>query len=229
MTMQPVVLQGITQEDIQRILQQTVDKSGKKGSGILAFDASYLYNFSPNDFVEVRKLNMLPRYKKGAVIEWHRILERWYNDQTVSEPFGRQIKPLNIVRQFDKVVNEGLEMVADCLTGGGDTLFKYHGLGDGAIEEPTAGDFKLVHEISRVDVTLNILGGSLSREGSTIYVVGNHPITLADADISETGVFDFKDATNDNMLDHSVFPSVVPHQQQEDVQGSTTIIYMCGV
>ncbi len=230
MALEPVIIQGITNEDIQRLLQQTVDTFGKrKGSGVLAFDTSYLYNFHPSDFEYIRQLNMVPRYEPDKVIEWHRILERWYNDQTVSEPFGRQIKPIQIVRQFDKIVNEGLEMIAQCLAGGGGAIFKYHALGEGEIEEPFAGDTVLADEINRVDVTQNVLGCSLSRDGSTLYIVGNHPITLEDADITETGVFDSMNKSQDNMLDHSVFPTAVNHDQGEDVQGSTTIVYMCGM
>lgn len=231
MTTEPVQIQGITQEDIQRLIQTTVNEYGKKkGSGIFLFDTSYIYNFHKSDFSYIQKLNKIPRYKPEVVIDWHRILERWYNDQTVAEPFGREIKPIQIVRQFDKIVNEGLEMIASCLTGGGDTTFKYHAIGDGADagDDPLPGDTALVHQVNRIDVTSTGLGGSLSRDGSTLYIVGNHPITLETTDFTETGVFDHSKSP-DMMLDHSIFPAKVTHNKNEDVQGSTTIVYMCGV
>jgi hypothetical protein len=226
-----VAIHGVTLEDIQRILDNTVnDIKGKRnvGNGILMFDTSYLYNFHVNDMDYITKLCKLNRYSNKNVFEWHNRLERWYSDQTVRDNFGREIKPLQLVRNFDRIVNEGLEMVAECLSGGKGTQFNWHAIGDGDADSALPSDDQLVHQISRIDMTASSLGGSLSREGSTLYFVGVHPETIGSTIITETGVFDEKQSP-DTMLDHSVFANGINHDQFEDSAGSTTVVYMCGV
>ena len=225
-----VALQGITQEYIQRLLQQTLDEHerGKRNVGIVAFDASYLYSFAVSDSDIVRKLCLYNRYHEGHILRWHYLLERWYNDQTVCIN-NRPIKPLQIQRTFDKIVNEGLEAIAKCLIGQDAGIFNFAAIGDGDVDEALPGDKTLTSEVFRMDVTQTSEGGSLSRDGSTIYVVANFPNTIAQTTFTETGVFNSGDLANDIMLDHSVFPSGIDHDQNEDAQGVTTVIYMCGL
>ena len=227
------LLYGLTIEDIQKILENTASNGRKVGNGLLFLDANYLYNFRVQDMTIVSKYNMLGRYDIRAVKEWHNACERWYNDQTVSLGFDiastTNIKPIKIVRKFDRIVNEGLELVAKMLLGESGTLFKYHAIGEGDAEEALPSDTAMVDQISRIDVTKASDGGSLSRDGSTIYIVGMHPASLGSASITETGVFNHSDPTKDLMLDHTVFPTPIVHDQFEDSAGSTTIIYMCGV
>ena len=221
---------GISANDIQLIFQQTVESLTDTKFRVVSFDASYLYNFDLSDFNWVRKLNLLGRYDKRHVIEWHRYLERWYNDQTVRNDFDRQIKPDQLVRQLDKVVNEGLEMMAGSITGEESSIFKYSAIGDADdLTTPKAGDTQLGNEISRIDVTETAEGGSLSRDGSVIYIIGNHPSSIASTTITESGVFDTNSSTTDRMLDHSVFSPGIDHNQFERAPGFTTVIYMCGL
>lgn len=226
----PVTLNGITQEDIQRIIAETLRRHNKPFN-MLGFDSSYLYNFHVSDFEYIRRLNLLTRYIPEKSIEWHRMLERWYSDQTVVDNFNRPIKPVQLIRQFDRVVNEGLENFARGVVGHSVRIFKVHGIGNAVgITEALPNDFGLVDQVNRVDVTEAKEGGSLSRDGSTIYIVGNHPASIASTTITETAVFDKKEAVNDRCLDHSVFyPTGIVHDQDEDIIGSTTIIYMCGI
>lgn len=231
MSQTPVVLHGITQEDIQRMLQQTVKKFGKSKFSVLGFDANYCYNFHKEDFFPyIQKLNLIPRYDHKQSIEWHRLLERWYADQTVRDSFGREIKPKQIVRQMDQVVVQGLEQMAKAILGQVGKSFKFGAIGEGVIEPEDINpqDVQLEAEVLRIDVTQSNLGGSLSREGTTVYVNANFPITLESTNISETGVFDSMDKSNDNMLDHTAFDVPINHDKNEDVQGFTTVIYVCG-
>jgi len=250
-----ILLNGITFTDIQKIIQDSL--KDYKGSGMFLFDVSYLYNFRVGFEADyVRDLNLNLRFaqqdvdrlyhvrkqfpseyeravqlNKLALNVWHTCLEKWYNGEAVHDHFfNKDIKPISIQRRIDKIVNEGLEIVALCLTGHTGTVFKFHAIGEGEdLNEALASDTKLVDEMSRIDVTNSVTGGSTSRDGSTIYIVGNHPSTLPSATITETGVFDSMDKTKDNMLDHSIFDPGIDHDQFETSPGSTTVVYMCGI
>ena len=216
-----VQISGITRDDIQKIIDDTV-----KFNGVVFIDASYLYNFDPSDFQLVSKLSILPRYNAKNAVEWHRLLERWYQDQTVSIN-DREIKPIQISRTFDRVPNEALEATVGAWVGTENSTFKFHALGSGVVTQALPSDTALVNQISRIDVTEDPNGGSVSRDGSTFYIIGNHPISIPTATITESGVFDSESTSNDIMLDHAVFDATITHVQNADVPGSTTIIYTC--
>ena len=228
--MMEVELLGITRNDIQDIFQETLKDFKEAKTRIIYLDASYLYTFELSDFEYIRNFNMLMRRSPLHIREWHRLLERWYQDQTVRNDIGYVLKPIKISRTFDRVVNEGMEMLAKCIIGGGDTTFNFRAIGDGAISAASPSDIELVNEIDRIDVNDNPEGGSLSRDGSTIYSVGNHSKTVetpANSEFTECGIFNSSDLVTDKMLDHSVFDDPVPHTQNVDAPGSTTVIYMC--
>jgi len=225
---QEVQLSGITKDDIQQIFENTMQQSQTK-CRILFLDASYLYTFHLDDFVEVKKFNLLGRYDIRAVKAWHSCLERWLEDQTVVLG-GKSIKPLAISRSFDRVVNEGMEMIAQAVTGVAGGLFEYRSLGDGTASTVTPGDKILGNEVDRINVNDTPEGGSLSRDGTTIYSVGNHEkgvVTPVNNEFTECGMHDTDDPTTDRMFDHSIFEDPIPHTQNEDAPGSTTVVYMC--
>src|SRR4030095_16637487 len=179
--MQTVQLYGITKDDIQAIFEKVIGEHKKRLPRWIYVDASYLYNFHLDDFETIRKINLLTRYSLRAVKEWHQMLERWLCDQTVV--LGcRQIKPIKISRSFDRVVNEAMEDVASFFTGGitGDVIapYKFHAIGSGVFTEVLPSDKAMVNQVSRIDVTQDPNGGSMSRDGSTLYIVGNHPKSI---------------------------------------------------
>jgi hypothetical protein len=218
-----VQIYGITQEDIQAIFEKVITENRSR---LCYLDVSYLYTFDLNDFETIRKINLLTRYSLRAVKEWHKILERWLSDQTVV--LGcRQIKPIKISRSFDRVVNEGMEETAMCWMGSSGSVFKFHAIGDGAVSEALPSDKAMVNQLSRIDVTTGSDGGSVTRDGSTFYIIGNHPKTTEQGNMSETGVFNSEDTSIDKMLDHSVFADEVEHLINQDIPGSTTVIWQC--
>jgi hypothetical protein len=228
-TTKQVELLGITKDDIQAIFEKTLKEFKQAKTRIIYLDASYMYTFHLDDFAEVRKFNILGRYDINAVKQWHVCLERWCNDQTVTLG-GKTIKPIAISRSFDRVVNEGLELLAGALTGNDSAIFNFRGIGDGAADEASPSDLGLSNLVDIIDVNDDPDGGSLSRDGSTIYSVGNHAkevVTPANGVFTECGMFDDDDATTRRILDHSVFGTPIPHTQNADAPGSTTIIYMC--
>jgi len=227
---EPQIL-GITRNDIQDIFERTLVNFKEAKTRIIYLDASYLYTFDLGDFNYIRKLCLLTRTSVVHVKEWHRLLERWYNDQTV-RMYGNMaiIKPLQISRTFDRVTNEGMEMVADCITGGGGGLFEYRSIGDGSGSAASPSDTILVNEIDRINVNTTPEGGSLSRDGSTIYSIGNHSKSVetpANDEFTECGMHNTDNAVTDDMFDHSIFANPVEHIQNADAPGSTTVVYMC--
>ena len=240
---QAVTLVGITNEDIQRIFEKTV-KEYRVKSALMFFDVSYLYTFDKSDIPFIGKFTdrirlAQTRKRNPRQIEWHRMLERWYNDQTINI-YGKEIKPTAIVRALDRVVNELMENVAQGLAGQGDVFnpMIWHALGNGAEagDDPLPGDTALSNEIDRINVLTDPGGGGVSVDGSTFMCIGNHSISVETADFTETGIFDGDKpgggdegevVVDDHMGDHSIFPQEVSHEQNFNAPGSTTVIYQC--
>ncbi len=220
-------LQGITRQDIQEVFTKTLRDFKQSKTRVIYLDASYCYNFHLDDFDYIKRLNLLTRYDSSLAIEWHKLLERWLADQTVRDNNGYIVKPLQIVRSFDRIVNEGLETIAAAITGIDFSGFPYRSIGEGVTPEALPSDKVLVDEVNRINVFNNIEGGSLSRDGATVYSIGNHPKSVVSASVTECGMHSTDSAATDKMLDHSIFETPVVHVQNSDVVGSTTVIYMC--
>ena len=220
-------LSGVSLNELQTLF----DNSVKQHGNILFFlDASYMYTFHLDDFEDVRKFNILGRYEPKVNPEWHRMLERWYQDQTVTLG-ARTIKPIQIVRSIDRVVNEGMEAIAGAICGEvGISAFDCRGIGDGTVDEPSLSDDDLDNLIDIINVNTSPEGGSLSRDGTTIYSVGNHSKeveTPANNEFTECGMYDDLVASKRKFFDHSIFDDPLEHTQGVDAPGSTTVVYMC--
>lgn len=225
--LQPVQLYGVTQDQLQEIYDNALRQFKTR---VFFLDASYLYTFHLDDFEYVRKFNILGRYEPQANVEWHRCLERWYQDQTVTIG-GHTFKPIQISRSLDRVVNEGMEMIANFIVGNGTaSAFDVRGIGDGDIDVPSLADTNLEHKIDLINVNETPEGGSLTRNGITIYSVGNHSKDIETPDnneFTECGMFDDIVESRMRMFDHSVFDDPIEHTQGVDAPGSTTVVYMC--
>jgi hypothetical protein len=223
-----VQLYGITKDDIQEIFEKTIrEQKNKMIPRYIYFDCSYLYNFHLDDFEFVKKFNLLCRYDLRAVLEWHQMLERWMCDEWCIIG-GQKIKPIKIARSFDRVVNEGMEDVAAHITGGSPSIpYKYHAIGSGAISEILPSDRFMVNQKSRIDVTTSPNGGTLTHDGSTVYIIGNHEKSTEQGNMTEEGAFNSLSTANDLMLDHSKFPTAIPHLLNQDVPGGTIVVWQC--
>src|SRR6187431_3487205 len=129
--LQPAELYGVTKNELQEIYDNALREFKTR---VFFLDASYLYTFHLDDFEYVRKFNILGRYDVRANIQWHKCLERWYQDQTVTIG-GKTFKPIQISRTLDRVVNQGMEMIAGCLVGEESAIFNFRAIGDGAVTE----------------------------------------------------------------------------------------------
>jgi hypothetical protein len=240
MQQQQVILQGINYDDIQRIFEQVLAEAKPNKPNLIYFDVAYLYTFEPSDIPFVGKFSDRMRaaqqgYRNPLQIEYHRMLERWYADQTV-HLFDKPVKPIKIVRTVDRVVNEFMIRIAAAMAGVDDVFvpFKFHAIGDGAEAgtTPSPGDTTLVGELDRIDVTQQKGGGAITTDGATFMCIGNHDVFSPSGDMTEMGMFDAElpaegQEEDDRMGDHSIFPDEVPHVSGADSVGGTIVVYMC--
>lgn len=238
LAVQEVQLLGITRTDIQDIFRQTL-KEFKTQSKLIYLDVNYLYTFTPSDYRYIQTFTNLIRVSPTHVRQWHEYLERWHAGESVSL-YGKQIKPIQIERSLDRVVNEFMERIAQAMAGQGDFApMKFHSIGDGATagSTPLPGDTALVNEVDRIDVTQDPGGGAMTVDGSTFFCIGNHATSSPSLTATETGIFDREkpavgDAdtatgVDDRMGDHSIFPTSVSHLSGQNAIGATTVIYQC--
>jgi hypothetical protein len=238
MQLQQVELRHLTTNDLQTIYENAIEQK-KNLPSIFFIDASYLYTFELEDFNNVRQFNLLGRYYSKNPFsvenirycrEWHTALELWCDDKYVTLG-DRRIKPRQITRTFDRIVNEGMRLVALAICGQGTiAAFDCRGIGDGDIDEVSLADEDLEHRIDLINVNETPEGGSLSVDGSTVYSIGNHSKEVETPDnneFTECGMFDDLNTSKMHMLDHSVFEDPIEHTQNADAPGSTTVIYMC--
>jgi hypothetical protein len=238
-----VILQGITLDDIQRILEKAVSEAFPNKPNLVYLDVAYLYTFDPSDMVYVGKFTEQMKQaqqdnRNPLQIEWHRYLERWHQGEYVLIS-GKPIKPIKIVRTVDRVVNEFMERIAAAMAGQGDFApMKFHAIGDGAEAGTTAspGDTALVSEVDRIDVTQEVGGGGITVDGSTFMCVGNHDVFSPSGEMTEMGMFDAElpgageddvPIIDDRMGDHSIFPDEVSHISGQDSPGGSIIVYQC--
>ena len=240
---QQVQIQGVTYDDLQRLFEKTVAEAKPHKTNLIYLDVAYLYTFDVSDipfiakFTETMKLAQQGK-RNPLQIEWHRMLERWWGGQTVIL-YGKSIKPNQIERTIDRVVNEFMERIAAAMAGFGDFApMKFNALGDGAVAgtSPSPGDTALVSELDRIDVTSQVGGGGLTVDGSTFMNIGNHDRFMPSGDLTEVGIFDAElpgageddvPIIDDRMGDHSIFPNAVPHTSGTDGAGASVIIYQC--
>ena len=236
-------LQGITYDDIQRIFEEVVAEAYPHKPSLVYLDVAYLYTFDPIDIPYIQKfterMKLLQQgYRNPLQIEWHRMLERWYSGEfvTIEDSY---IKPIQIVRSVDRVVNEFMERIASAMAGQGDFApMKWNAIGDGAEAgtSPSPGDTALVNELDRIDVTAEVGGGGITVDGSTFMNIGNHDRFSVSGDLTEVGIFDAElpgagesdvPIIDDRMGDHSIFPDVVTHISGQDAAGASVVIYQC--
>jgi hypothetical protein len=236
-------LQGVTYEDIQRIFEKVVAETYPNKPNLIYLDVAYLYTFEPSDIPFIGKfteqMKVAQQGKRNPLqIEWHRMLERWYSGEYVSL-FNKRIKPTQIQRTIDRVVNEFMERIASAMAGFGDFApMKFNAIGDGAVAgtAPSPGDTALVSELDRIDVTSQVGGGGLTVDGSTFMNVANFDRFSPSGDMTECGIFDAElpgageddvPIIDDRMGDHSIFPNAVDHTSGQNAAGDTIVVYQC--
>lgn len=225
------------------MFEKVIVEAYPRKTNLLWLDVAYLYTFDVSDIPHIAKFTermkeVQQSNKNPLQIEYHRMLERWYAGESVYL-YDKSIKPIQITRTIDRVVNEFMERIASAMAGFGDFApMKFNALGDGAVAgtSPSPGDTALVSELDRIDVTSQVGGGGLTVDGSTFMNIGNHDRFMTGGDLTEVGIFDAElpgageddvPIIDDRMGDHSIFPDEVTHISGQDAAGASVIIYQC--
>lgn len=252
-----VVLNGVTKEDIQKIIKEALDNFKGTKPRLILLDGSYLYTFAKEDVPFINKYIMEEMrngdievdelqdngtvrkvWRNPKMVQWHNWLELWcMGEDNYVEIYEKRIRPLKIIRSIDRVPNPCLEMVARSFAGQDFNTMAFGAIGDGAIAgtNPSPSDTNLAHEVSRINVTSEDNGGDLSADGNTFYSVSAFSVdtpTSNNPGFTESGIFDRdKPPTGSTIIptmgDHSIFDDAVPHTQGSDAPGTTTFIYTC--
>lgn len=201
-----------------------------RGNIGVAFDASFFTTWSDAYSLDYAKKEMAG-INDGLIPpdSWHQKLQRLYNDQTVYLGNGHHLEPdVKPKLKLDKVTNQGLEVVAPRIIGQSDSAasFTYMSCGT-STTAASASDLALGAEIARVNMRNE--GGSVQANKATIYFNGFFPKATVTGDISEAGIFDSPDTSNDNIFLRTVLPDadVIEHVQNADAPNISIIVYLC--
>ena len=251
MQTEQVVLNGVSQDDIKRIIKDALDNFKGIKPRVIFVDGSYLYTFDKADVPFINKY-IIEEMRTGDIqveeeerlvwrnpkmVQWHMWLERWCMNETV-EIYGKKIKPLKIVRSIDRVPNPCLEKVARSFAGQDFNTMAWAAIGDGAIAgtNPSPSDTNLANEVSRINVLSEDNGGDLSADGNTFYSVAAFDVATPTSNtpgFTESAIYDrdtppVGSTIVPTMGEHSIFDDAVPHTSGSDAPGVTTFIYTCG-
>ena len=138
-----------------------------------------------------------------------------------------ELKPKQLVICDNKIVNEGLEVIANDINGSGGTTFNWYAAGT-ATTAVTANDTALGTEIARLGMDTD---GYNEVKGATLHFGIVLPTTTPTATISETGIFSDDDPSIDTMLLRTVFPSgdYISHVINYDFVSLSHVVYLTSV
>ena len=194
-------------------------------------DLTYVTTFDPYFEKYIKKEFRLMREHIKPADSWHHKLTRLYNDQTVflddyigSNCYLESQQPVKAV--LDKIVNEGMEDVADAIIGRQTLNYKYMVIGT-SNTAATVNDKSLYGEIGRINMATE--GGSAERKGSTVYFNSFFPKTVVTGDIYEIGIVNTSDPASDKMFLRSVLPTAdkITHINGADAPNVSVAVYQC--
>lgn len=188
-------------------------------------DVGYAASYDLADSIEIQKEFTLIQLGEKDPMEYYNKLDRYYDDQTVfNSTLKRYFEPLDIAKAGNKLVNEGLEVIAQSIISGKSTNFDNYAIGEGTASVNVT-DTQLSDEIQRLDILTN--GGFVQSRGTTIFYGVFFPKTMISATITETGINNSLDKTIDKMLLRTLFPSdqYITHVKNFDTVSVGHIIY----
>ena len=149
---------------------------------------------------------------------WFNKLRRVHDDQTVFDDLTkRYFEPIDVGISGNKLVNEGLELIAESIITGQGKNFDNYAVGRGTTSV-NIRDTQLADEIIRLDIKDN--GGFALNRGTTLFYSLFFPESVISATVTETAINDRLDKTIDNMLLRTLFPS---NEYQIHVKGLDSI------
>lgn len=181
----------------KRLISKKFEKISQLTSEIKNLSMNYMiYNnteqFLCNDLkLEVKDLKL---QRAKLVDEFENQLERKFNDQTTT------LEPLEVNKQFDRVVATGMGRIAEFVVGESVEFFNHFAAGI-SISPVYASDTELVEEIARVSIDTQ---GYSTASGAVIKYGAYFPTNVQTAAVSEAGVFDSPEGGA--MLFRTVYP-----------------------
>ena len=137
---------------------------------------------------------LLKLQRSKLVDEFEDQLERKFNDQTTT------LEPLQVNKQFDRVVAAGMGRIAEFVVGESVEFFNHFAAGI-SISPVYASDTELVEEIARVSIDTQ---GYATASGAVIKYGAYFAPNVQSAEVSEAGVFDSPEGGT--MLFRTVYP-----------------------
>ncbi len=198
------------------LLQLALNSGIEERHAILYKDIAFGALFDPKDTFAYKKFHKKIQREDVHPNAWFNKLKRVYNDQTVYDDITkRYFEPINVTITGNKLVNEGLTAMAQCMVGKRSKMFGVYAIG-GSSASVNAKDDRLIDEVARLDILDN--GGFVINRGTTCYYSLFFPKTLATKTIKETAILDSLNSGTDIMLLRTVFPSneTLPHQKDFD-------------
>lgn len=149
------------------------------------------------------EVRILRHQRSKLVDDFDEQLERNFNDQT------SELEPLEVNKQFDRVVASGMGRIAEFVVGESTEFFDHFAAGI-SISPVYASDTELIEEIARVSIDTQ---GYATASGAVIKYGAYFAPNVQTAEISEAGVFDSPEGGT--MLFRTVYPlnKVINHTQ----------------
>ena len=154
---------------------------------------------------------------RDALVEQFKTrLKRRYNDQTVYDfkAKNRYFEPEKVGFKKDRVLNDGMQRIAELVTQESDRTFTHFAAGIGN-DDTYPNTSQLQQEVIRVDMTPPIAKGFFTASGTTINSAGYFDEAVPTFPVVEIGVVDGdgSDINSEVFLFRSVFPSteVITH------------------
>lgn len=181
-------------------------------------DEAFIGTFHPHEARKYqREFNLINTRQLDPNI-WFDKLRRVHNDQTVFDDLTkRYFEPIDVGIWGNKLVNEGLERIAESIVTGQGKNFDNYAIGEG-LTSVNIRDTQLADEITRLDILSN--GGIATNRGTTIFYSLFFPKTVRSATVTETAINDRLDQNIDNMLLRTLFPT---SEQQVHVKNLDSI------
>lgn len=195
----------------------------------LIIDHNYIANWSIRDFDEIVK-PLIKKINTDRVSpkDFHKYLNRIYNDQSVVLDRDTVLEPITIQRKVDRVTFEGVRAMLLAITGQEQRPFTFGELGSG-LGTASYGTQSLVSPVTaRVEIS-QATNGSMILRGETLFVTCSFAAGTIGFTQKEFGLFDSDDPTDDKMFFYVPFDTAdqKAHVAGNDVPTASSSVNVC--
>jgi hypothetical protein len=183
----------------------------------LMIDQNYIANWSINDYDRTVK-PLIKNINTGRLdpLQFHKYLNRIYNDQTVVLDRDTVLEPICIGAKLDRVTFEGVRAMLLSIAGQGQAPFTFGELGEG-VGTSSYGQQSLFDPVTaRVEIKQEN-DGSMVLRGDTLFVTCSFAAGTTGFTQTEFGLFDSLDPADDKMF---MYVQLDPTDQKAHVAGN---------